>query len=497
MLGAPLVAPILAVPLTAALAWLGLAVAGRELRETDPAAHWAERARRVFVSRRVLAFAGVFAAAVSLPLAVGGPVSVGHRLGLPLAALLSVGTALALFFRFEDRAVRRIPAAARLRSFLALVLAVAPGYALLLAVPLVAPSAFATAPAFLAYAAAVVLATLGGGVLVERPLGWVRPAPERLRAALTRLPGGDPPPRLWTIRVLHANAFALHWLGAVVFTEGALDRLDDGQLGAVLAHELEHLREPRAARVSTLLTALLLPLGVPLLWLLGRGRSELLRLLVADAGLVLFVLVLRAHRRVRRAMEQRSDAAAAQAASAAYASALEAIGEANLSPAVLGTRRVHPDLVDRLAAAGVTPTWPRPAPPPSIRLPVLVMALAAAVVLGATLEARRWLSASRLDEASDLWAVAVGGSADALGTLGWLRAAQGRAAEGLPLLRAARELDPHRLPWPAWEAWALAGEGRCQEAREALAAANALAEAEEGEDGLASTGEAVRTCEPR
>jgi hypothetical protein len=110
--------------------------------------------------------------------------------------------------------------------------------------------------------------------------------------------------------------------------------------------------------------------------------------------------------------------------------------------------------------------------------------------------ARSWLSSS-LDETGVLRAVAVDGSADALARVGWVRAVQGRAAEGLPLLRAARELEPRQLAWPAWEAWALAAEGRCQEARAALAAANALAEAEEGEDGLASTGEAVRACAPR
>ncbi len=66
-------------------------------------------------------------------------------------------------------------------------------------------------------------------------------------------------------------------------------------------------------------------------------------------------------------MEIRADAMARQPETAAgtYARALAKIYEANLVPVVLGAkRRTHPELYDRLVAAGVTPEYPRPEAPP-------------------------------------------------------------------------------------------------------------------------------------
>ena len=57
-------------------------------------------------------------------------------------------------------------------------------------------------------------------------------------------------------------------------------------------------------------------------------------------------------------------AVAFRARAGTYARALEKIYEANLLPVVLREKRVHPDLYDRLVAAGATPAYARPKPPP-------------------------------------------------------------------------------------------------------------------------------------
>jgi hypothetical protein len=65
-------------------------------------------------------------------------------------------------------------------------------------------------------------------------------------------------------------------------------------------------------------------------------------------------------------MEKRADAMAKKhegESAGAYARALERLYQLSHTPAVLGGRRTHPDLYDRLLAAGVTPDYPRPRAP--------------------------------------------------------------------------------------------------------------------------------------
>ena len=67
-----------------------------------------------------------------------------------------------------------------------------------------------------------------------------------------------------------------------------------------------------------------------------------------------------------RRMERRADAVASthQVETGVYARALEKLYCENQMPAVNATKRMtHPHLYDRLLAAGVTPEYPRPAPP--------------------------------------------------------------------------------------------------------------------------------------
>ncbi len=78
----------------------------------------------------------------------------------------------------------------------------------------------------------------------------------------------------------------------------------------------------------------------------------------------------------------------------AYARGLEKIYEANLIPVVLHPKRhPHPDLFDRLAAAGVPPAYDRPAPPPRDRLaalPIAVFLAASYFYIDQGMRSRSW-----------------------------------------------------------------------------------------------------------
>jgi hypothetical protein len=144
-------------------------------------------------------------------------------------------------------------------------------------------------------------------------------------------------------------------------TERALETLDDAELGVVLAHEVAHVAEPRAVAWARAIAPLALTPLVLLRPLLAGGRF-----LAPFALLFGIVAVLFAARALARRMELRADRAGkhAEVEPGAYARALARLYEANAVPAVMpGRARAHPHLYDRLVHAGVTPDWPRPAPP--------------------------------------------------------------------------------------------------------------------------------------
>jgi Zn-dependent protease with chaperone function len=197
-------------------------------------------------------------------------------------------------------------------------------------------------------------------------LGVIRPASTRLRAAIDRaaIRTGVRPRAvgiLHTFGVPFANAFALPVLRRVAFTSEALAILDDDEIEAVAAHELGHVGEPRKVALARIARGfILLPIVVvrPLYATMGWPGPVL-------AFVVLLVLV-RLNAILSRKMEERADAIAHQHddEGSVYARALEKLYIRNLVPAVMtGKRRIHPDLWDRMVKAGVTPSYPKPAPP--------------------------------------------------------------------------------------------------------------------------------------
>ena len=88
-----------------------------------------------------------------------------------------------------------------------------------------------------------------------------------------------------------------------------------------------------------------------------------------------------------RQLEERADRIAHtnEGEAGTYARALARLYEDNLIPAVLPRRRrTHPDLYDRLLAAGVQPDFPRPAAPASNAVHGVLLAVLLGVLVALT-----------------------------------------------------------------------------------------------------------------
>lgn len=211
---------------------------------------------------------------------------------------------------------------------------------------------------------------------LARAFGLARPAGSRLAAIVARTAArtGVEPRSVWEVSSISANAFAFPNAGWLAFTTRSLRALSDAEIDAVCCHEMGHLTEGRATVALRIALAMLLPSLPVLCFALSAPWNA------AAAGVFVASLVL--YGRTSRTLERRADRAAHGWAIdvAAFASSLERIYEANLVPAVLGRRNsTHPELYDRLLAAGVTPAYTRPDPPARLRG---LLAICAASVLG-------------------------------------------------------------------------------------------------------------------
>jgi Zn-dependent protease with chaperone function len=463
---APMGSAIVEALFAAALATSAVALLSRPLSRLTADAHWTERARLVFPVRRAIAVSWVLAMIAAGPLQLGGAVSLPSPFGrFALGPLLSLAAVLAVAYAFEDRFVRRLPLATRWRGAVGYAVLVYPAYAVSGAFAAWATHArLAVAGAVVAGLLVVALAS-GTAPWLGRAVGLVRRAPLRVEEVLTQVLQrvGGPRPRLLLFPIPGANAFAFQLTGSIGVTQGALDALDDEELGAILAHELGHLREPPAIVLLRTLVAALIPVAVVVLpWVLALTDEEGWLAVWAFAVAVLLV-----YRRLQRALERRADAFG-DSASPAYAGALEKIYRLNLSPAVLRRAGTHPDLVDRLASAGAAPTWPRPQPPPALTPTLLLLAALAAGLFAAAWQARTlaWR------HAGDSWRglalqVAIEGRASEVARLGYWHLERRQFDAALALFRGAEELDLADATWPAMVATALAYQGRCEEAGEA------------------------------
>lgn len=225
--------------------------------------------------------------------------------------------------------------------------------------------------------------TLGLAMPIVRALGLLAPPPPRLvevvRAASERAQIAPPP--VYLLRWDQANALAFPFARALAFTEPMLEIMTDEELHAVCLHEIAHLQESRRTKLTRLSGLLVLfPLFTTPVWSKAYGLPGLL------VPLAICTIGGRLLRGFSQRMEREADAAACAKDEASeagcYAQALEKLYQYNVIPAVLrGKSQSHPHLYDRLAAAGVTPEYPRPKAPSTLPFVLMVVVLVLGTVV--------------------------------------------------------------------------------------------------------------------
>ena len=317
---------------------------------------------------------------------------------------------------------------------------------------------------------------LGGGAMLVRRLGLLRPASPRTTTAVARVAqrAGVTPRGVYQLDCAMSNAFALWGSREIVFSDMLVEQMSDAELEAIASHELAHLSESRISKAARLsVCMLLLPLAATAPIIGSFGVEVYLAVLAPTLAAFIFL------RRFARRMEEHADRQghAHQADEGVYATALEKLYRTNLTPAVLpGNRHIHPHLYDRMLAAGVTPTYQRPAPPSTRwrqgallasclpllvavwvwgEVPQLVAAVGQSDARCATLAVR----------GNDRWAAWI------LWRLGVDRQAEGEIEPVIQCLQASTVLDEQSPAYPAELATMLARERRCPEAEKALAIA--------------------------
>lgn len=438
----PLLLAVAALPFT----WLVTALSIRFARsgEPVPAEPWYARARVLWPQQMAARRAQLLAPTVLMALV---PLARGPATATPawLVVLVTfpcsmIGASFAVRAFFASHGVRR-PALAHLRAALGgmlvnglpLWLAALGAYA---SWPLSGAARLAVMGAFLV---AVPFAAAGMGVYLSRAVGLLSAArPELARAAEAAAAASGHRPRfVWEADVAVANALALPWLQGVLVMRRLLEIASPEEVEAILRHELGHLREPWAMRIARLGLPVLACWTVVLLPAVALSPAPLLGALAWVAALLWGLVLLR---RWSRRMEHRADEELG-ADHPAYARALEKLYQDNLLPAVTGEKRLtHPELYDRMIAAGHPPAWPRPEPPKQTRLGRVV--LVAALVIPLELAACPFLFRGPALEARPEWEVVLdGGRGGALFGVarGWLKEDRREQARALLLALAAED----------------------------------------------------------
>jgi Zn-dependent protease with chaperone function len=350
-------------------AWLGSLVTLPTSRKPPPL-FWVDRAR-LFYPARVAAGASV----VLLPLSVlfCHAFNDGHHNGfaLSITAIATIVAGLMVCLRVERRIFgKTLPVNIWWKGFLARILTLAPHISVILIASQIMP---VTVTAWTAAVFGIALLLLGigvsgAGIFLARACGLVRSSSPRLKrivqAAMERT--GSPAAVAEELVSPLANAYALPLWRRVIVTDKTIAELTDAELTAICAHELAHLDEPRGIIAGRVAGSILFfaPLIVLRPLLHAFGSTGLI------VGVTFMLIVFLPLRRLGRKMEERADVAGLKHEGEAgiYARTLERLYELNLMPAVMPRRRMlHPHLYDRLLAAGVQPSYPRPAPPSQSR----------------------------------------------------------------------------------------------------------------------------------
>ena len=231
------------------------------------------------------------------------------------------------------------------------------------------------------FCAAVVVVTFflfGGGILILRALGIVKPAPPSLTGMVQQLAvqmNVRGPVKVFVLEWAQVNAVAWPVYRAVGFSRALVEVMDEDEVRAVAAHELAHLLEPawvRRIKIAHMFAYL------PIVLLMKYGG-----LWSIPIGGFLFLAITLGYIRFTHRYEKRADHLENEAIGDpnAYMRSMIKLHQANVHPAVMPGKQTHPHLYDRLLAAGIQPDFPRPLPP-SRKTPLLtVLATTIAVAI--------------------------------------------------------------------------------------------------------------------
>jgi len=191
--------------------------------------------------------------------------------------------------------------------------------------------------------------------------GLLRPPGDRLKRIVEETCScmNVPVSSVWQLTGFYGQAYALPVTRELYFSDRLMEICDDREVAAICAHELGHLTESKAVLFRRIAGTFVL---FPLLFLrpmFAAGGAWFPVLLVPT------LLLLLLNKKLSVRMEKRADQIATdnQADPGVYGRALEKIYQENVMPAVTGRRHpTHPDLYDRLTAAGIVPDYPRPKP---------------------------------------------------------------------------------------------------------------------------------------
>jgi Zn-dependent protease with chaperone function len=390
--------PLLAVAVVLAPSVLGIELTRVRARRKlgDGSAHWSRRAIVAIEAKTTLLALGVAGSFIWLGAAGAWESASGCSPTTPLL-LAGAGGLLALLWRASsaiDASYRGVaqPLIEHCRSVAVLVLVLYPVWLVVIACWVLSPLAPSDERVWWWMAGLAPFHLLAGtGVTypLVRALGLAYPARENVVRAVERARVDVPVSvrRVDELAWLMPNAVALPLTGVVAFSKAGAEAMSDEELHAIALHELGHLAEPPLVRWGRAARGLLLvPYSAAMPLLASRRSLELVVLLVLSlCGGILA-------RRWSRNHEKAADAHAGRY-SAEYAKALETLHRVAGIPAVLAASATHPSLYDRMLAAGVPPTFPRPEPPRIYRkLALLLLVPVAAIVLSAGASFfKRWL----------------------------------------------------------------------------------------------------------
>ncbi|MEC7518942.1 MAG: M56 family metallopeptidase [Myxococcota bacterium] len=222
-------------------------------------------------------------------------------------------------------------------------------------------------------------------------VGYLRGAPSELDRS-TRALAHELKVRVYGVYVVDeslANAFALPFARSVAVTRGALLALDESELRAVVAHELEHLGERGPMRLSRL-TPLYGKLGLAALAGYLAREPSLHDAMTTFVPIALLAMVLRVGLALYwRRSEDRSDAAGFEHDESTYASALIRLYHYNLAQVHEATGGGHRALRERVATLreqpGYVPSRRHSQAPEVCTLVALLVAAAGLLALRALL----------------------------------------------------------------------------------------------------------------